>query len=464
MYFAGPIPDVGEWKLDECTGQIKSLGGYVCAAGSIHPDSREAYQALIDAPIVPTPAIVRSLQTEKPKTGKAGEPITENRNIALMRIAGKWRNDGMTEDCLTVALLQFNADNVVPPLEEEEVKRIAHNAARYDVPPPEPEVVLGKPMEKPITDWRELFHSKDEALNAPPVTFLIKGFLQREGVTAIAAPVRERKSLVALNIAHALLTGEKLFGYFEMVGKPDRVLYLCPEVSLGPFTDRVRKIGLLEYVGSNFFYRTMSAEGHLTLTDSALQEALPNSVVILDTAIRFLEGDENSSKDVRRFADSIFALLRNGAEAVVLLHHSPKATGEVMTLESAMRGSGDMGAFLTACWGTRLQDPEHPYESASFMSNLKQRDFESQNFEITSGPDCRLHIVGDPALRVVSLSSRKGNKANKDGHDEAAETVIRSNMGMPIRKLQEHLAALGIRRGTTWIAKGRARIKTSLHS
>jgi hypothetical protein len=98
------------------------------------------------------------------------------------------------------------------------------------------------------------------------------------------------------------------------------------------------------------------------------------------------------------------------------------------------------------------------------MSNLKQRDFESQNFEITSGPDCRLHIVGDPALRVVSLSSRKGNKANKDGHDEAAETVIRSNMGMPIRKLQEHLAALGIRRGTTWIAKGRARIKTSLHS
>jgi hypothetical protein len=144
---------------------------------------------------------------------------------------------------------------------------------------------------------------------------------------------------------------------------------------------------------------------------------------------------------------------------VVLLHHSPKATGETMTLENAMRGSGDMGAFLACCWGTRLQDPDRPYESPSFLSNLKQRDFESRDFEVTVGPDLRMHIVGDPALRVVSLSSRKGNKANKDGHDEAAETVIRSNMGMPIRKLQEHLAVLGIRRGTTWIAKARARLR-----
>jgi RecA-family ATPase len=77
------------------------------------------------------------------------------------------------------------------------------------------------------------FHSRREAGNAPPISFLIDGFLQREGVTAIAAPVRERKSLIALNIAHALLTGEKLFDHFEVTKQPKRVLYLCPEVSLG---------------------------------------------------------------------------------------------------------------------------------------------------------------------------------------------------------------------------------------
>jgi hypothetical protein len=274
----------------------------------------------------------------------------------------------------------------------------------------------------------------------------------KEGVTAIAAPVRERKSLIALNIVHALLTGEKLFDHFEVVQKPTRVLYLCPEVSLGPFTDRIRKIGLLDYVGDTFFCRTLSADGHLSLKAPELLPALPGSVVILDTAIRFLEGDENSSQDVRTFADSIFALLRNGAESVVMLHHSPKDAGDLMTLENAMRGSGDLGAFLACCWGTRLQDPSKPYESASFMSNLKQRDFESKDFEVTGGPDCRLHIVGDPALDVATLAPRRrGNVANKDGKDEIAIALIKANPKLSVRKTVELLIENDIKRGKDWV-------------
>ena len=307
-----------------------------------------------------------------------------------------------------------------------------------------------------------IFHSQAEAKFAPPVTFLIKDFLQCEGVTAIAGPVRERKSLIALNIVHALVTGEKLFDHFEVVKRPERVLYLCPEVSLGPFTDRVKKIGLLNYVGSRFFYRTLSADGHLKLTDETLQMAIPDSVVFLDTAIRFLEGDENSSKDVRAFADTIFSLLKLGAEAVVILHHSPKGIGDTMTLENAMRGSGDMGAFLACCWGTRLQDPEHPYRSTSYLENLKQRDFESTPFEVSCGDDCRMHIVADPKVQIATLQTRRGNKSNKDGKDDAAEAFIRANITLSARDLEERLAALEIIRKKTWIAKAQARIRAEL--
>lgn len=309
---------------------------------------------------------------------------------------------------------------------------------------------------EPLADWRTLFHSREAMLNAPPITFLIRDYLMREGVTAIAAPVRERKSLIALNIVHSLLTGEKLFDHFEVVHKPSRVLYLCPEVSLGPFTDRLRKIGLMDYVGEALFCRTLSADGHLSLKAPELVPALPGSVVILDTAIRFLEGDENSSQDVRTFADSIFALLRNGAESVVMLHHSPKDAGDAMTLENAMRGSGDMGAFLVCCWGTRLQDPSKPYESASFMSNLKQRDFESKDFEVTGGPDCRLHIVADPALSVATLAPRRrGNVANKDGNDEVAIALIKANPQLSVRKTVELLKENGIKRGKDWVQSKR---------
>jgi hypothetical protein len=468
-YYAGSLKD-GKFELDGVTGEIKSLGGLVLAAGCIHPDSKERYYVLEDAPLAPVPAIVEQSRLRTDATGKREWSLPvhdgQGRDAFLISQAGRLRNAGASETIIRAHLEELNQDPEVmaDPKTDAALDRIARSAARYDVPAPEPVVVFGskEQEEQKITDWRELFHTKDEALNAPPVSFLINGFLQREGVTGIAAPVRERKSLIAINIVHALLTGEKLFDHFEVVTKPSRVLYLCPEVSLGPFTDRVKKIGLIDHVGERLFYRTLSKDGHLKIDDPLLAPALPGSVVFLDTAVRFMEGDESSSQDARVFADSIFALLQGGAESVVMLHHSPKEAGDVMTLENAMRGSGDLGAFLACCWGTRLQDPQHPYESRSYLENLKMRDFESQPFEVTCGPDCRMHIAGDPSTEIVKLQTRRGNKGNKDGKDAAAEAVIKAKVHLPVRKLKDELAALEIERGTTWIAKTLARVKAEM--
>jgi hypothetical protein len=317
----------------------------------------------------------------------------------------------------------------------------------------------------PEWSYNGVFHTQAEARHAPPVSFLIKGFLQCEGVTAIAGPVRERKSLIALNMAHALLTGKKLFDHFEVVKKPKRVIYLCPEMALGPFTARVKSMGLIPYVGSTFLYRTLSADGTFGLDNDTFKMAVPDSVVFLDTAIRFLEGDENSSKDVRAFADTIFSLLKLGAEAVVILHHSPKATGDKMTLENAMRGSGDMGAFLSCCWGTRLQNPSDPYKSASYLENLKQRDFESTPLEVTCGEDCRMRVVGQcspssgvTASAPATLKPRRAFAGNKDGKDPEAIAFIKANPALTSRDIVAKLAELGIKRGRTWAQDRRAEL------
>jgi hypothetical protein len=325
--------------------------------------------------------------------------------------------------------------------------------------------LTGKKVIRQATSWEELFHTKEEMESASPVSFLIDGFLQREGVTALAAPVRERKSLIALNICHALLTGEKLFDHFEVVQQPERILYLCPEVSLGPFKARLEKIGLMEYVGTTLFCRTLNADGKLSLTDPMLQDGLPGSVVVLDTAVRFLSGDENSSSDVRDFADSIFTLLRNGAEAVLLLHHSPKdSSGDTMTLENAMRGSGDLGAFVACAWGTRLQNPADPYKSTSYLENLKQRDFESRPFEVSCGEDCRMHIVSnpnDPLTVPVKLKSRK-NRGTTDGKDAVAIAMLKANPQWSEREAVRELKATGIVRSRDWIREQRYKLRSGV--
>jgi hypothetical protein len=124
-----------------------------------------------------------------------------------------------------------------------------------------------------------------------------------------------------------------------------------------------------------------------------------------------------------------------------------------------MRGSGDMGAFLACCWGTRLQDPSDPYKSRSFLSNLKQRDFESQDFEVTCGPDCRLHIVDN--LIAPVMTRRKGFKSNRDGMDGKAEEFIKAHLDMSLRDTMAGLEKAGIKRGRDWISRTRVRLKVS---
>jgi hypothetical protein len=62
FYFEGAIPDVGEFHLAGCSGQIKSLGGYVMSAGCVHPVSKQTYVVKNPAPLARTPDIVRALK------------------------------------------------------------------------------------------------------------------------------------------------------------------------------------------------------------------------------------------------------------------------------------------------------------------------------------------------------------------------------------------------------------------
>jgi hypothetical protein len=105
-----------------------------------------------------------------------------------------------------------------------------------------------------------------------------------------------------------------------------------------------------------------------------LLDAVKGSDVFLDTAIRFMVGDENSASEQKLFADTLFGLQRAGARTITGAHHSPKSFGKdtFMTLENVLRGSGDIGAMLTTCWGLSQIDAA---SNRIFVQNVKARDF-----------------------------------------------------------------------------------------
>jgi hypothetical protein len=340
----------------------------------------------------------------------------------------------------------------------------------YFNPDTSPTVTIGEPTSDELwegvdleattptapVEWRKRYHTFEEMRDAPEPTFLIEGFLQRDSITAIAAPVGQRKTIIAANTVRAILTGDPLFDYFKVAERPTRVLYLCPEMGLLSFSKRMKNLGLMEYVGKNLFCRTMNSEGDLQLKDLT-DEELSGALVVIDTAVRFVVGDENSSEDMKLFAKDCFRLMKAGAASVLVLFHSPKGTKEAseLTLENAMRGSGDLGAFVSSCWATRMQDPDKEWESPSYLRNVKQRDFESKPFEVTSDRQGRLHIVDTPGPEVRLSSKATGPKGNSDGREEEALQVIIDNPTLSQQKIVAKLKEMGIKRSASWVGNKR---------
>lgn len=312
-------------------------------------------------------------------------------------------------------------------------------------------VVLGTGQTPEATrkdmDWRERYMTAEAFRNIQPPEFLIADFLVKGSITMLAGPVAQRKSIIALNIAHALCTGEPLFGYFDVPEKPSRVIYLCPEMGAASFTKRIKQIGLGGYVGERLFIQTMGEQS--TRLDE-LDGELPGAVVLIDTITRFVEGDENQSADMRLFAEKVFRLVKAGA-TVLLLHHSKK--GSTGSLDDGLRGSSELAAFVDSCWVTELEDIKKPYESLSKMRNVKQRDFECNPFSLKPAPGSYyLTLEGEPAPEAV-IASKKEMAAR-----EALAAILKDSPKMGINKLIVELRAKGHGRGAKWVTKAKAEV------
>lgn len=169
MYFRGAIRDIGAWELDGCSGQVKSLGGYVLAAGSeaLHGEKHDkpgAPYEVIDGALgvfADTPDVVRQLRkratapsnnSKVPKTAWS-LPVheSENRTGFLLEQTGGMRNLGCGLDAIRARMIELNDDPeiIADPISEERLERTAENCAKFPVPEPEPIPVLGTLKEQP---------------------------------------------------------------------------------------------------------------------------------------------------------------------------------------------------------------------------------------------------------------------------------------------------------------------------
>jgi 5S rRNA maturation endonuclease (ribonuclease M5) len=319
------------------------------------------------------------------------------------------------------------------------------------------ELIKKSPRWEPETAEAELFHTPEECENVPDISFSIAGFLQDDGMTFIGGLSGHAKTWIALSIVKALLIGQstKLWGIFPVNQTAARVIYLIPEVGLSSFMSRARRMGLLPFIRERrLLTRTLSLGRAPDLADARLLAAVKDAHVILDTAARFADGEENSASDnARGLAADIFGLLAAGARSVICAHHSPKSflKENTMSLEGILRGTGDIGAMATTVWGVKqLDEPQN----IVYIECVKARDFtHCQPFQIRGRPcidDCGdfelYHAPGESG----SLAEEQLNQANESKQRERDDrlAMVRAWLAAdPNETAQEQVrkfAALGI--------------------
>jgi hypothetical protein len=157
-------------------------------------------------------------------------------------------------------------------------------------------------------------------------------------------------------------------------------------------------------------------------------------LVIVDTAVRFFHGgDENAAKENNLVQDS--DMLRSIGANVLFLHHSPKATKDAaeLTLENALRGTGDFGAMADFVYAFRRDEKlfvqgEGPEEIEVVC--VKPRDFEPPlPFRLQLKRKAR-HGEQGPIISVIDATGDLGyvgHAAVKDDHSKLLAAIFHEN-------------------------------------
>ncbi len=165
MYYSGSVATC-PFTIGTVVGELRGIGAYVCGPGSIHPISGEKYAILKDIPIVPLPEGLVTLAKGATKTKLEYTPKSAggalipagNRWIHLQSKAGTFRNAGLDEDGIYLALKNFAENNCEDGANypDEKIKALASAAVNvFDATEATPVVFFGDDTKKFDTNLLE---------------------------------------------------------------------------------------------------------------------------------------------------------------------------------------------------------------------------------------------------------------------------------------------------------------------
>ena len=209
------------------------------------------------------------------------------------------------------------------------------------------EIVEATPLYQPSEDPNKLHYritTVDEILRYPEPQFMIEKILVKETLNIMASYAGVGKSVMALSIAKAILTGRPLWNHFNVIEKG--AVLLIDEETPRPFLrERIEKMGFnytMPFYVIHFEGVKIDEDAGIEALNEALDRIKPK-VLIIDSFIRIHGQDENKSQTMAKVMDRLRKIVNQGVIVVLIAHHGK---GEDRPKTERLRGTSDIPAGI----------------------------------------------------------------------------------------------------------------------
>jgi 5S rRNA maturation endonuclease (ribonuclease M5)/KaiC/GvpD/RAD55 family RecA-like ATPase len=250
-----------------------------------------------------------------------------------------------------------------------------------------------------------------------PRQCLMGSILAKNELTILSGPAKLGKSILALNIALRLASGEPWFTFD--VKEACRVLLIQQEVSEEALQERLKKMigGDIPAVAKpeiksalEKFYQ-YSERGLLLDSEDGLKkiygtiEKVKPDVIIFDPMYTFHSKNENSAEEMGAFFRILHKLIKKYQVAVILIHHFGKPSLFVREGGELHRGSSVIAAASDSNW-TFSRVPPNKYSLTSPRPEYGVLSFELRNAAAIEP----IILHRDPETLWYELAEMKENK------------------------------------------------------
>jgi len=193
----------------------------------------------------------------------------------------------------------------------------------------------------------------------PAARDLIEGLIREQSVNMLAGEPGCGKSILAMNLALAVATGEETF-LGRKIMKHGKVLYLNNEMALPDFRERLEKMaGLAPHADLLLQLTVPIVMPLLVEAYASIREWCRENrpvLIIFDCLYLLHTADENDASSMRNIATLFNSLRDEFGVAILILHHNKKEERGASPNINSARGSNVQSAFVDTLLDLRRVD------------------------------------------------------------------------------------------------------------